>query len=595
MSQVCNGILFLLLLTNPVPSTAQDPGPRIEEIVHRAMKKHGVVGASLTLVDSSGIFLSKGFGYADKSLGIRATGKTIYPFGSIAKVITMASVLKLQDMGKLDIDSPFQKYVPDYRINQHFTPQIAFTIFDVLTQQAGIPRTRLKDLYTDHAGPTDFYHLIAEEKSNFLIAPPKHVYQYSDIGFTMLGLLPRYTAQVDYTDFVRREIFSPLGMSNASFHRDSARTNYTKGYEKGEEAKIFATRYLPAFGLQASSEDLAKFMYAFLNEGKSITGKQVISPEMTHRAITRQNLETRLAFSNHLGLTWWRNDFYGYTSVYHGGEQKPCLSMARMLPELNIGISLVMNTDTNGDFIAEVTEQVLLEIMKSRNIPFAKDYYKKFASKKVPQASSAENRFVGDYASSYGIISIQSRNNHFNVQLVSVGKKFRGKLMSDSTLQLTTKVLGIYPVNVMRLFVEEVDGRKIIGTKSSRTGRKIFGGEMINFEKTSTAWNNQMGIYRISNLNNREYVLLEAIEVSRYKGIIVISGEGTIPGAEKFQFCLRPMNDSLAVVQGIGGQGLLGETIKRYQKDGSEFIEIAGYAFRKDNGSNLVEPAKHLQ
>ena len=565
-------------------SMTQELSSRVDQIVQKAMKKHHIVGASLTLVDSSGIFFSKGYGYADKALGIEATGTTVYPFGSIAKVITMASVLKLQDMGKLHIDSPFQKFVPDYHINQHFSPQAPFTIFDLLTQQAGIPRTRLKDLYTDHAGPTDFYQLIQEEKTNYLIAPPKSVYQYSDIGLTMLGLLPRYVLQTDYTDFVKREIFAPLEMAQASFHKDSARTSYTKGYERRKEAKIFATRYLPAFGLQASSEDLAKFMYAFLNEGKSVSGHQVISNRLTQRAMSRQNQETKLAFSNHLGLTWWRNDFYGYSSVYHGGEQKPCLSMARMLPELNIGLSLVMNTDTNGDFIAEVTEQVLLAVMETRKIPYAKDYYKKFSVEKVPQTSFAEEKITGDYASSYGIINIQPRRNHFRVHLVSTGKKLRGTLMSDSTLQLTIRLLGIYPVKVMRLFVEEVDGRTIVGTESSRTGRKIFGGEKIQFEKPPTEWDNQTGKFQICNLNDREYALLSEIEVSRYKGVIVISGEGTIPGVEKFQFCIKPINDSLAIVQGIGGQGLLGETIKRYNEEGNEFIEIAGYIFKKKVG-----------
>ena len=91
-------------------------------------------------------------------------------------------------------------------------------------------------------------------------------------------------------------------MTNASFHKDSA-FKYTKGYEKGREAKIYATRYLPAFGLQATTEDLAKFAYVFINEGKSIAGKQVLSKDLVLRASQRQNQETKLAFSNHLGLT----------------------------------------------------------------------------------------------------------------------------------------------------------------------------------------------------------------------------------------------------------------------------------------------------
>jgi putative pyoverdin transport system ATP-binding/permease protein len=193
---------FFLFLLFPLSAFAQSLSPNqsreIDQIVQKEMKKHKIVGASLALIDGKGIVFSKGYGFADKANNKPATAQTVYPFGSVSKVITMASVLKLQDLGKLDIDSPFVKYVPKFQIKQHFTEQKPFSVFDLLTQQAGIPRTRLKDLYTDFAKPTDFYQMIEEEKDNYLIAPPKEVYQYTDIGISMLGLLPRYTAKIDW-------------------------------------------------------------------------------------------------------------------------------------------------------------------------------------------------------------------------------------------------------------------------------------------------------------------------------------------------------------------------------------------------------------
>lgn len=556
----------------------------IDEIVEAALKKHKIVGASLAIVDSTGIIFSKGFGYADKVAEKPVTTETVFPFGSVSKVITMASVLKLQDLNKLNIDSPYTKYVSDFQMKQHFREVKAFTVFDLLTQQAGIPRTRLKDLYTDFAKPTDFYQLTGEEKDNYLIAPPKEVYQYSDIGTSMLGLLPKYTNQQDYCEFVKKEIFEPFQMKNSSFHKDTAAANYTKGYEKGREARIYATRYLPAFGLQASAEDLAKFAYVFLNGGKSVTGKQVLSQDLINKSIHRQNLETKLAFSNHLGLTWWLNNFYGFQSVYHGGEQKPCLSMVRLFPDLKIGIVLVINSDMNNAFLTEVAEKVLLALFKEKDIKYNEDYYDKYKVTKTENNDYFKNLFRGDYASSYGIINITPKRNKYKVNLVSTDKKLRGTLVSDTTLQLEYMVLGIYPVKVMRLFVERIDGRIIIGTKSSKTGRKIFGGEKIDFETLPTLWDNISGTYTIYNLSEKEYPLLKEIGVSTYKGIKVISGTKTlIPDVEKFQFCIRPVDDNLAVVQGIGGQGLLGETIKRFDKNGEEFIEIAGYIFKKKN------------
>lgn len=553
----------------------------IDQIVEAALKKYKVVGASIAIVDSTGIMYTKGFGYADKIKSKLVTNETVFPFGSVSKVVTMASILKLHELDKLNIDSPFTKYVQDFRIKKHFTEDVPFSVFDLLTQQAGIPRTRLKDLYTDLATPTDFYQIIQEEKENYLIAPPKEVYQYSDIGISMLGLLPKYTSQLDYCDFVKRSIFEPFQMNDASFHKDSA-LNYTVGYEKGNEARIYATRYLPAFGLQASASDMAKFAYVFLNEGRSISGKQVLSKDLVLRAIDRQNHSTKLAFSNHLGLTWWLNEFYGYKSLYHAGEQKPCLSIVRLLPELKLGIVIAMNSDMNNTFLSEVTEKVLLAIFEKKGINYQKNYYEKYKVHKAENSNYFKNLYTGDYASSYGIIDIQQKKNHYSVNLLAENKRLRGTIMSDSTLQLEYMLLGIFPIKVMRLFVEKIKDRSIIGTKSAKTGRKIFGGEKINFKKPITKWDGISGKYAIYNLGIKEYPLMNEIEVSEYKGLKVIYGQKTlIPDVEKFQFCIRPLNDSLAIVQGIGGQGLLGETIKRFDKNGQEYIEIAGYQFIK--------------
>jgi CubicO group peptidase (beta-lactamase class C family) len=574
---------FLFLHTNfSIAQTLE--APKIDELVQQLLKKHKVVGASISILDSNGIIFSKGYGFADKENKIPVQAETIFPFGSVSKVITMAGVLKLQDLGYLNIDSSYTKYVHDYSSKSHINAIKPFSIFDLIAQQAGIPRTRLKDLYTDSAKPTDFYNLIEEEKNNYLIEAPGVVYQYSDIGISMLGLLPKYTANVDYTQFIKNQLFIQIGMNHASFHRDSVNYFYTKGYENGKEAKIFATRYLPAFGLQASSEDMAKFAYLFLNNGKSIDGKQIISSDLVKRSINRQNQNTRIAYSNHLGFTWWLGDFYGFKSVYHGGEQKPCLSTVRILPQLKIGIVVVMNSDMNGQFLSEVTEQILLEVLKSKQIKFNQNYYDKNKVYKYGSNLSKELKdlYIGDYASSYGIISIKPKNeNNFRVNLLAANKKFKGSFVSDSTMQLNYMLLGLIPVKVMRLFVDSVDNRVIIGTKAARNGRKIFGGQKINFEMKETEWNSISGTYYICNLNDKEYPLMDKISISDYKGIKVISGTSKIPDVEKFQFCIQPINNNLALVQGIGGQGLLGETIKRWENDKEEFIEIAGYVFKK--------------
>lgn len=105
-------LIPLLFLTTDTYS--QTLSEEIDIIIKSEMRKRKVVGASITLVDSSGIIFNKGYGFADKENNLPVTTKTVFPFGSVSKVITMASVLRLHDMGKLHIDSSFIKYVPSF-------------------------------------------------------------------------------------------------------------------------------------------------------------------------------------------------------------------------------------------------------------------------------------------------------------------------------------------------------------------------------------------------------------------------------------------------------------------------------------------------
>lgn len=118
--------------------------------------------------------------------------------------------------------------------------------------------------------------------------------------------------------------------------------------------------------------------------------------------------------------------------------------MVRMLPELKLGLVLVMNSDMDSDFLSIVTEQVLLALMKAKNIPYSADYYDKFKVDKVKNFNQAlAQSMVGDYATSYGLINIAQKGKKMKVKLITMGKKLQGKLMTDSTLQLRYMLLGI--------------------------------------------------------------------------------------------------------------------------------------------------------
>lgn len=89
-------------------------------LIKQEMAGADVTGLSIALVDEKGIVWSEGFGYADKEAEIRATPDTVYNAGSISKIFTAAAAMQLTEQGKLDIDQPLQKYLPEFSIKSRF-------------------------------------------------------------------------------------------------------------------------------------------------------------------------------------------------------------------------------------------------------------------------------------------------------------------------------------------------------------------------------------------------------------------------------------------------------------------------------------------
>ena len=89
-------------------------------MIREKMQDNDIVGLSIALVDDQRIVWSEGFGYADKKNNIEATPETIYRTGSITKLFTATAAMQLVDEGKLDIDLPLQRYLPEFAIKSRF-------------------------------------------------------------------------------------------------------------------------------------------------------------------------------------------------------------------------------------------------------------------------------------------------------------------------------------------------------------------------------------------------------------------------------------------------------------------------------------------
>ena len=143
-------LIFLLHTVSPAQQLAvvldkNDPELRavlteIEADAENARLKAKIPGMSIVIVYDQDVLLAKGFGYADLEKKIPADPQTVYRTGSVTKAFTALMLMQLRDAGKLHLDDPIEKYLPEFKIKSRFPDARPATFRQVAAHYSGLPR-----------------------------------------------------------------------------------------------------------------------------------------------------------------------------------------------------------------------------------------------------------------------------------------------------------------------------------------------------------------------------------------------------------------------------------------------------------------------
>lgn len=240
-------------------------------------------GTVLIAKDSSIIF-KQAYGYADKRFRTPNTLETKYNLGSINKYFTKLAIGQLAEAGKIALDTPFIKYLPDYP-NRTVAEKV--TARQLINMRSGMgdffgekydetPKERIRTL-------SDYLRLFVDDPLEF---EPATSERYSNAGYIVLGLIiEKVSGGEDYYGYVRKHIFAPAGMTNTdSYAMDGITPNMSTGYEhpgesRGEPKGGWVSNIYSAPGRGSSAgggystvRDLFNFLQALRN-GKLLSAK----------------------------------------------------------------------------------------------------------------------------------------------------------------------------------------------------------------------------------------------------------------------------------------------------------------------------------
>ena len=269
---MCRFVLFFLTLT----VLAQD----FDRVVQTCAKDHSFMGTVLVARGDKVLF-TKGYGFANLEWRIPNDPATKFRIGSITKQFTSAAILLLEERGKLAIDDPVKKYLPDAPAAWN-----AITLRHLLTHTSGIPDfingpgfTALQPFV---ATPEE---LVARFRGQSLEFEPGSRFNYSNSGYILLSYLIEKISGERYDRFLRENLFAPLGMNDSGYDSNSVIIPHrAAGYVYGASgfanaAFIHMSNLQGAGGLYSTAEDLLRWT-------QGLFGGKVLKPESVAKMTT---------------------------------------------------------------------------------------------------------------------------------------------------------------------------------------------------------------------------------------------------------------------------------------------------------------------
>ncbi|MDB4876694.1 MAG: Penicillin-binding protein 4 [Gemmatimonadetes bacterium] len=348
------------LLAFPSITSAQtrDPGrvqAAVDSIVAAALAGGRVAGMSVAVVRGADTLVLKGYGRADLELDVPTPPRAVYEIGSATKQFTAASILLLQEQGKLSLDDDITRFLPSYP-----TKGVHLTIRRLLDHTSGIKGyTELPEFGTimSRSLPRDsLVVLFSTKPADFA---PGDAMVYNNSAFFLLGLVIEKASGQSYADFVKKNLFDRAGMPDSRYCSVSdVVKRRAHGYDVGPNGLVLAA-YIDqlwpyaAGSLCSTAWDLAAWV-------RALHGGRILSPASYRELITPGALNdgTRLRYAKGLAV----DTLGGHFAIQHGGDIPGFATEVDYFPADSLTVVVLINTEgpVRPNAIAQSIEQVVL-------------------------------------------------------------------------------------------------------------------------------------------------------------------------------------------------------------------------------------------
>jgi CubicO group peptidase (beta-lactamase class C family) len=351
-------VFFLILLGLIVPAPGQDSvksTKKIAAVLQPYVDSQSIAGAVTLVADKDNFLSLDAAGYADVGTKMPILLEALFWIASQSKPITAVALMMLVDEGKVNLDDPVEKYLPEFKavaLADGKKPKHAITVREILSHTSGLEPKSAKETPTLDTLP------LRDACASYAVTPllfePGTQYKYSNAGINTAGRIVEVVSGMPYEKFLDERLFIPLGMKDTTFWPNAEQVKrLAKSYRAGkkktglEETTIAQLRYplddrsnrypMPAGGLFSTASDVGRFCQMMLGGGV-YKGKRYLSEAAVKEMTKRQTPKT---LKESYGLGWSvKGDGFG-----HGGAYKTNMNI-----DTKRGLITVFMVQQSGEF-----------------------------------------------------------------------------------------------------------------------------------------------------------------------------------------------------------------------------------------------------
>jgi len=384
-------------------------GARFEQVrdsIRQMMVEDAIPSVSVAVAQGSEVLWEEGFGWADRERRVAATPHTMYSLASISKPITATGLMVLVERGEVDLDQPVNAYLGDAKLTARAGGEEGATVRRVANHTSGLP-LHYQFFYADEPFARPPMDETIRRYGN-LIRRPGERYQYSNLGYGVLDNVVSRVSGKPFADFMREEVFLPLGMTHASIDLPPYLAEFeAKRYgSDGVPYPFYDFDHPGASAVYCSAHDLLRF--GMFHLGTLPDAKEILTPR-ARREMQQPTavMEDDPGESKHGYGIGWAGTPAGdaLPRVSHSGGMGGVSTNLVLVPGEGIAVVVLTNGGARlSNATGRVTAAILSTLFPERRehlqgeLQQAEEAVRRLREPKEPRAvSELDHRLVGEW------------------------------------------------------------------------------------------------------------------------------------------------------------------------------------------------------